>query len=120
MREDTAVNRAFWDEIAPHHAASEFYAVERFLATRDTLGAIDKAEVGPVADLSICHLQCHIGLDTLSLATQGARVTGLDFSAEALKIARELSARTGIGATFVQADVLEAADALDTNYDLVF
>ena len=28
----TAANRAFWDEIAPHHAASEFYAVERFLA----------------------------------------------------------------------------------------
>ena len=47
-------------------------------------------------------------------------MTGLDFSAEALQIARELSARTGIAATFVQADVLEAADALDTSYDLVF
>ena len=120
MREDSAVNRAFWDEIAPHHAASGFYAVERFLATRDSLGDIDKAEVGPVAGLSICHLQCHIGLDTLSLADKGASVTGLDFSAEALQIARELSARTGIAATFVQADVLEAADALDTSYDLVF
>ena len=120
MREDTAVNRAFWDEVAPHHAASGFYAVERLPRQRDSLGDIDKAEVGPVAGLSICHRQCHIGLDTLSLADKGASVTGLDFSAEALQIARELSARTGIAATFVQADVLEAADALDTSYDLVF
>ena len=50
MREDTAVNRAFWDEIAPHHAASGFYAVERFITTRGSLGDIDKAEVGPVTD----------------------------------------------------------------------
>lgn len=120
MREDTAVNRAFWDEIAPHHAASEFYAVERFLTTFDSLGEIDKAEVGPVAGLSICHLQCHLGLDTLSLAKRGATVTGLDFSRESLDFARKLSAQTGIAATFVEADVQEADQALDITYDLVF
>jgi SAM-dependent methyltransferase len=47
-------------------------------------------------------------------------VTGLDFSAESLRIARDLSARTGIAAEFVRADVLEAAAALKTTYDMVF
>jgi 2-polyprenyl-3-methyl-5-hydroxy-6-metoxy-1,4-benzoquinol methylase len=120
MSDHTAVNQAFWDEIAPHHAASEFYALERFVSHPDSLGEIEKAEVGPVDGLSICHLQCHIGLDTLSLANRGATVTGLDFSAESLRIARELSARTGIAAEFVRADVLQAAVTVNATYDLVF
>jgi len=120
MSDHFVVNQAFWDEIAPHHAASDFYAVEHFAATRDSLGEIENAEVGPLAGLSICHLQCHIGLDTLSLAGRGATVTGLDFSAESLRVARDLAARTEIPASFVQADVLDAAAVLGTRYDMVF
>lgn len=120
VSEHTAVNRAFWDEVAPHHAASEFYAVERFVAAPDGLGTIETAELGPVSGLEICHLQCHIGLDTLSLAHRGAIVTGVDFSVESLRIARELSARTKINAEFVQSDVLDAAATLGREFDLVF
>jgi 2-polyprenyl-3-methyl-5-hydroxy-6-metoxy-1,4-benzoquinol methylase len=82
VSEHTTINRAFWDEVAPHHAASDFYAVEKFVAAPDSLGTIETAELGPVTGLEICHLQCHIGLDTLSLARRGASVTGVDFSAE--------------------------------------
>lgn len=120
VSEHTAFNKAFWDEVAPHHAASEFYAVEKFVAAPDSLGEIEKAELGPVAGLEICHLQCHIGLDTLSLARRGAIMTGVDFSAESLRIARELSARTKIDAEFVESDVLSAAAKLGRGYDLVF
>ena len=120
VNQHAAVNRAFWDEVAPHHAASEFYAVERFLSTKDSLGEIEKAEAGSVDGLSICHLQCHLGLDTLSLAARGATVTGLDFSAESLRVARDLATRSGIAADFVQADVLDAAETLDATYDMVF
>lgn len=120
MSAHTTVNRAFWDEVAPHHAASEFYAVEQFVAAPDSLGAIERAELGSVSGLEICHLQCHIGLDTLSLAGLGARVTGVDFSVESLRIARELSGRTGIEADFVESDVLDAAATLGRRFDLVF
>ncbi|WP_188895839.1 class I SAM-dependent methyltransferase [Microlunatus endophyticus] len=120
VSEHTAVNRAFWDEVAPHHAASAFYATESFVDDPDSLGAIEKAELGPVAGLEICHLQCHIGLDTLSLARSGATVTGVDFSTESLRIARRLSTRTTINATFVESDVLDAAATLGRRYDLVF
>ena len=120
VNEHTAINRAFWDEVAPHHAASDFYAVERFVAAPDSLGTIETAELGPVTGLEICHLQCHIGLDTLSLARRGASVTGVDFSAESLRIARELSVRTKIDAMFIESDVLEAASTLDRVFDSVF
>ncbi|GAB3753780.1 class I SAM-dependent methyltransferase [Microlunatus parietis] len=120
MNEHTKINQAFWDEVAPHHARSEFYAVERFVADPDRLAEPERGELGEVAGRSICHLQCHIGLDSLALAYRGAEVTGVDLSAESLKIGRELAARTGIPATFVQSDVLTAADTLATRYDIVF
>lgn len=120
MDENSAVNREFWDEIAPHHAGSDFYAIERFVALPDSLGAIEKSELGEVAGRSICHLQCHLGLDSLSLARLGADVTGVDFSAASLQIARELSERTQIPARFVESDVLTAAATLQTEYDIVF
>lgn len=120
MDEHAKINQAFWDEVAPHHARSEFYAVERFLAEPDRLGDIESAEIGDVSGRAICHLQCHIGLDTLSLARRGAEVTGVDFSAESLRIARELAERTGIPATFVESDALSAAETLDAQYDVVF
>lgn len=120
MDEHTKINQAFWDEVAPHHARSEFYAVERFVADPDRLGEPERSELGEVSGRSLCHLQCHIGLDSLALAYRGAEVTGVDLSEESLKIARDLSARTGIPATFVQSDVLAAADTLDSRYDIVF
>ncbi|WP_426228139.1 class I SAM-dependent methyltransferase [Pseudarthrobacter sp. DSP2-3-2b1] len=43
---------------------------------------------GTVSGLDLCHLQCHIGTYTLSLARAGARVTGVDFSPGALACRR--------------------------------
>lgn len=114
------INRRFWDEIAPLHAASDFYDVKAFLDGASTLDEIDRAEVGDVAGKDLLHLMCHIGLDTLSWARAGARVTGVDFSVGSLDIARDLAARTGTAATFVCADVLEAADRLGATFDVVY
>ena len=42
--------------------------------------------VGDVAGRSLLHLQCHFGIDTLSWARLGARVTGADFSPAAVEL----------------------------------
>jgi hypothetical protein len=64
----------------------------------------------------LLHLQCHIGLDTLSWARRGAaRVVGLDFSEPAVEVARDLASDLGFGpgrASFVAADVYDAATAV--------
>lgn len=120
MDRHTAINQRLWDELAPLHAESEFYDVDAFRRGESTLGQVEIDELGDVTGKRVVHLMCHFGLDTLSWARLGAHVTGLDFSAEAVRIARELADRTGVDATFVCADVLSAADVVDATYDIVF
>lgn len=112
-------NRALWDAWAPVHLASEFYDVEGFLAGGSRLEPLEVEEVGPVEGLDLVHLQCHFGLDTLSWARLGARVTGLDFSSVAIASARDLAERAGLDAHFVEASVYDAREVLDGLFDVV-
>ncbi len=121
MTGHTDVNQSFWDEVAPLHAASGYYRLDEFLAGADALGDREVAEVGDVTGRTMAHLMCHIGLDSLSWARRGAQVTGVDFSTEAIRIARGLAERSGIDATFVRSDVFSAADRLGRGaFDIVF
>jgi 2-polyprenyl-3-methyl-5-hydroxy-6-metoxy-1,4-benzoquinol methylase len=120
-RDPIETNRLQWDERAPLHVASDFYHVDRFRAGVSTLRAVEIEEVGDVEGLDLLHLQCHFGLDTLSWARRGARVTGLDFSAPAIEAARTLAADESIDARFVCATVDDAVAALaGQTYDVVY
>lgn len=123
MDERLVANRANWDDRVAIHVASDFYDVEGWLAGNRDPRPWETAVLGDVAGLDVVHLQCHFGLDTLSLAHAGARVTGLDFSGTAIAQARDLAERSGLAdrARFVEGDVLEAASTLapDT-FDLVY
>ncbi|MEV6103143.1 class I SAM-dependent methyltransferase [Streptomyces sp. NPDC051940] len=118
-------NRSMWDERVPIHLRSDFYDLPAFRAGHDPLRPFELAEMGDVAGKSLLHLQCHIGLDTLSWARHGAaRVVGLDFSEPAVDAARDLARDLGLGqdrAAFVAADVYDAATAVpDPSYDIVY
>jgi SAM-dependent methyltransferase len=117
----TDLNQRWWDERVPLHVGSTFYDLDAFRAGADpshSVWALD--EVGDVGGLDVVHLQCHFGMDTLALARRGARVTGVDFSAPAVEQARALAAELGIEATFVQAEVHDAAAVLGRTFDVVF
>jgi SAM-dependent methyltransferase len=75
---------------------------------------------GSPAGLSLVHLQCHIGLDTLSWARLGATVTGVDFSPAATAAARDIAARAGLSAAFVDSDVDSAPAACRRQFDVVY
>jgi SAM-dependent methyltransferase len=117
-----AANRRNWDERVPIHRCDRtgFYAVERFLAGTKPLHVIEQWELGAVAGKRLIHLQCHFGLDTLTLARQGAAVTGVDFSPAAITEARRLAAAIGVAADFVCADVYAARDAVTGDFDIVY
>lgn len=119
MSDYLALNLAHWEEVTPVHLASPFYRVQAFRDGEVVLDAIARESVGDVAGKRLLHLQCHIGLDTLSLARLGADVTGLDFSPAALDAARALALETGVPARFIRANVLEPPDEL-TGFDIVF
>lgn len=115
-----AHNEAFWDEVTPVHAASDYYQVDKFRNGENVLHGFIVEEVGDVTGLSMLHLQCHFGVDTLNWARLGAVVTGVDLSGVSIQRARELSAELDIPATFVQANVLEMGDRFDGKFDRVF
>jgi SAM-dependent methyltransferase len=126
VTDDSAVdwrglNRASWDGRVPVHLASEFYDLAGFRAGASSLRPFEAAEAGDVTGKRLVHLQCHVGLDTLSWARKGALVTGLDFSAPAIEAARSLAADLGIDASFVTADVYDAVTALGgRRFDVVY
>lgn len=115
-----AANRSAWDELAPIHATSAFYDVDGFLGGASALRPFEFEEMGDVAGRSLVHLQCHIGLDTLSWARCGADVVGLDFSRPAIEVARDIAGRSGIDARFEVGDVYDAGSILGRRFDIVY
>jgi SAM-dependent methyltransferase len=125
MDEFVEDNRRHWEELAALHPGTDFYGVDAFLDGECTLDPIEPREIGDVEDASMLHLQCHFGLDTLSWARRGARVTGVDISETAVETARELAAKAELTdrARFVRADVYDLSDEpaiADERFDVVY
>ncbi len=120
MDEYMNTNKELWDKLAKIHHDSEFYDVKGFLEGKQTLDPIEVDELPDLAGKKLLHLMCHFGMDTLSLARQGANVTGVDFSSEAIDLATSLAKTVGIDANFVCANMYDAAKVLKEKYDVVF
>ncbi|QBF81667.1 methyltransferase domain-containing protein [Shewanella maritima] len=114
------VNQHSWDSKVAVHLDSKFYDVNSFKAGNTSLNQIELGALGSVAGKKLLHLQCHFGLDTLSWARLGAKVTGLDLSSKAIEAATTLASECGIDAEFICSDVYESEQTAKANFDLVF
>ncbi|MDA3887155.1 MAG: class I SAM-dependent methyltransferase [Candidatus Delongbacteria bacterium] len=113
-------NKKNWNERVGIHKKSEFYDVEGFLKGKSSLKSLELAELGDVKGKKILHLQCHFGMDTLSLARMGADVTGVDFSDKAIELAKILNEEIGLNAKFICSNVLELDKHLEGEFDIVY
>jgi SAM-dependent methyltransferase len=118
-------NRAWWDERARLHGQDGvYYDVDGFLAGASAISARELGEIelaiGSVRSKALLHVQCHIGLTTLSLARLGADVVGLDFSDVAVSRARDIALAAGVDADFVVADARRLPEGLQERFDCVF
>ena len=122
MDDHRRANRAVWDEWTGINASSDMYNLETFKAGRCSLKALELEELGEVQGKRLLHLQCHFGMDTLSWARRGARVTGVDFSPRAVDLAQALSRELDLPARFVCCDLYELPQQLDPaeKFDIVF
>ncbi|MGB7424968.1 MAG: class I SAM-dependent methyltransferase [Ornithinimicrobium sp.] len=129
VEEALRANRANWDDRAVVHGASEHYDLAALAADSERLSDVVTADLpvlsrflpaGSLSGLDVVHLQCHIGTDTLSLSRSGARVTGVDFSAASLSIARRLAGDAGHDIRYVESDVMQAAAAVGGQADVVY
>lgn len=100
-------NRLSWNEATKAHNSHKGDQAQFFRAGGSTLFPEETELLGTIAGLSLVHLQCNAGQDTLSLARLGAIVTGVDISDEAILFAQTLSQQSGIAAAFERSDLFD-------------
>jgi 2-polyprenyl-3-methyl-5-hydroxy-6-metoxy-1,4-benzoquinol methylase len=113
-------NKDLWNKRTSIHKNSDFYDLEGFKKGKNVLNEIELNELGDVSGKSILHLQCHFGLDSMSWSRLGAKVTGVDFSDNAIDVAKELNAELGLNATFICSNIYDLMQQLDQQFDIVF
>ena len=119
-REYIKQNREGWNNKVEFHLQSDFYDVPGFLKGKSSLQEIELGLLGDLKDKKVLHLQCHFGLDSLSLVRMGAEVTGVDLSDKAIEKARELAEETGLNARFICCDLYALPNHLHEQFDMVF
>ncbi|HMX35743.1 MAG TPA: class I SAM-dependent methyltransferase [Ferruginibacter sp.] len=113
-------NRASWNKRTGVHKDSAFYDLASFKKGKTSLMPIELGELGNVHGKSLLHLQCHFGMDTLSWEREGAIVTGVDISDEAIRLANEVRDELGLKAEFIRSNVYDLEAQLDKQFDIVF
>ncbi len=83
-----AANQALWNAWTALHAGGDYYDLEGFKTGGVRIRPYEIEMIGDVTGKSLLHLQCHFGIDTLSWARLGGRVTGADLSPDAIALAR--------------------------------
>lgn len=116
-------NRLSWNEATKAHNSHKGDQAKFFREGGSTVFPEEKELLGEMSGLSLVHLQCNAGQDTLSLAQLGAIATGVDISDEAIAFAQKLSQESGIPASFYRADVfdwLEETAKQGEQFDIAF
>jgi len=116
----TSQNRLAWDEIADvrhnNMETAEFFANGGCTLSDEVL-----ALAGDIHGLSLCHLQCATGEDTLSWANRGANATGIDISPKQIELAKQKASAAGLPVRFIAADVYAVPKELFTEgFDILF
>ncbi|MBL8007532.1 MAG: class I SAM-dependent methyltransferase [Ignavibacteria bacterium] len=114
------VNKAHWNERVSIHKKTELYDLENFKKGGIRLHNLEISELGDIKGKSVLHLQCHFGMDSLSLERLGAEVTAVDFSEEAVKAACELRDELNLKTEFILSDIYSLPDRLKRKFDIVY
>jgi len=121
MEDYYKTNKEAWETRTKIHLFSPFYDLDTFKREVKSVPDLDLSLLGDIRGKSILHLQCHFGMDSLSLSKMGARVVGVDFSEEAIKTATALNAELGLDARFYCCNVYDAPTVLQgQQFDIVY
>lgn len=121
-------NLDHWEQLAAVHGTGNdrYYDLDRLIAGGTIMGsdeahALQLATNGAgVTGLDVLHLQCHIGCDAITMARDGARVTGADFSTTALERLRDLAEKCHVQVATIESDSRDLPHDLDGSFDIVY
>lgn len=109
-----------WDVATRAHNAHKL-AQGAWLREHSTLFPEEEELLGDVRGRELLHVCCNSGQDSISIARAlGARVTGVDFSAEAIAAAQALSAEAEVGLTLVRDEAHAFLESTAARFDVVF
>ncbi len=100
-------NKRSWNKRTAVHKDSAFYDLTSFKKGKSSLNKIELEELGDVKGKTLLHLQCHFGMDTMSWEREGAIVTGVDLSDEAINLANEIRDEIKLNAKFICSNIYE-------------
>ncbi|WP_281616409.1 class I SAM-dependent methyltransferase [Flammeovirga sp. SubArs3] len=122
FQEEFEANRLQWNARVESHVASKMYDVPGFISGDTSLKKVELTELKNLEGKKVLHLQCHFGLDSLSMARVGADVTALDISDTAIEKAEELNQQLGLNTKFITANLYDIKKHLpaEEQFDLVF
>ncbi len=112
-------NKSGWNVRTEVHIDSKFYNVPDFKNGENTLHQPELKLLGDINGKSLLHLQCHFGLDTMTLARMGAMCTGVDISSKAIENAIEISKDIGVDVKFIEDDVHNIKKYFSNDFDVV-
>ena len=121
MEDYYKINKEAWNARTKVHLYSSFYDLDKFKREVKSVPDLDLSLLGDVRGKSILHLQCHFGMDTLSLSKMGANIVGVDFSEEAIQTAKSLNEELGLNAQFCCCNIYDAPTVLKgQKFDIVY
>lgn len=113
-------NKKHWDLITSDHLKSEYYPIEKIKKGELSLSKIELNDIGNIKGLYGVHLQCGIGLDTISLSRMGANMVGFDISRSCIKEANAIAAVCKQDIQFVESDIYQIPSTYFNNFDFVY
>lgn len=113
-------NLKHWNELVSVHTDKNCYNLDDFMKNPNSLHSVELEALGNVQDKTLLHLQCHFGMDSLSWAKLGAKVTAMDFSDKGIEFAKTLSKKLNIPTYFICSNIYDLPDVLDEKFDIVF
>ncbi|WP_329904118.1 class I SAM-dependent methyltransferase [Porphyromonas pogonae] len=113
-------NRTSWNQRTQEHFDSDFYDVKGFLNGKSSLNPIEIDLLKDIKNKKILHLQCHFGMDSISISRMGAKVVGVDLSDEAIAIAKFLAKEMQSDAQFICCNIFDLPNHLNDTFDIVF
>jgi SAM-dependent methyltransferase len=128
---DTApvgANHSHWEALARYHGTGDdgYYDLDLLRAGGTLMGDEEHAAIAfatggrGLAGMTVLHLQCHIGCDSIAMAREGAAVTAVDFSRTALDRLEALAVECRVTVATLEADATRLPDELASQFDLVY
>lgn len=117
----TQANREAWDSYSREYQAAWHEALDQDVFWGPSMPSERTLRLlGDVAGRDVLELGCGGGQAGVFLATQGARVTALDVSANQLEHGRGLAARRGVEVRFLEGSADDLAALPDASFDVAF